>query len=158
MASFQTDILGAIAKIVGGAQPDATGNPYWYSGAGGIAGINGCYSVPPETIQVVPVGVVVAHEFETEYYPGHTMDKDMVRLLVLVRRNDSRTQTGLLNPFRDSVPDAFFNVMRLNNATNVWQALVKRGRTAVIPWGAIDYLGWEFEIDIDRNSNQALSD
>lgn len=162
MATFQ-DILDQVATVVGGNQPDPTGNPFWYSGdakgdGSGISGMKGCYAVPPETIQTTPVGVIISHQFETTYYPSHKMDEDVVRLLILVARRNARTSVGILNPYRDTVPAAFDQHMRLNASTNVWQTLVKRGHTSVVTWGAIPYLAWEFDLHVNRNLNETFTE
>ncbi len=161
MSTYQ-DVLNQVALIVGGTQPDPTHNPWWFSGATvgdgtGIAGLAGCYAVPPEVVETVPVGIILAHEFQTHYYPSLQQDEDTVRLMLLVRRNDSRTQVANLNPFRDSVPAAFATHMGLNASANVWQALVHSGRTGVFRWGDHPYLGWEFEIRIYRSHSAAFA-
>lgn len=151
-------ILDQVARVVGGSQPDPSGNIWWFSGkqtgdGTGIAGLEGCYSVPPDSIETVPVGVVIAHEFETTHYMSHKADVDRVRLQILVRTNDTRTQIANLNPYRDSVPAAFEQHMQLNASANVWQVLVKSGKTGVFSWGAQNYLGWEFDLTIYRDAS-----
>src|SRR5438093_7033151 len=126
MANTQ-DLLDLIASKVGGTRPDATGNPHLYSGyltgdATGLAGLHGCYSVPPETIQEPPLGIVMPGSFSVNsdrakdlLMQGEEYNVDDLTLMLLIRRNDAKTQFAVLNPFRDSVPAIFRAATQLGN-------------------------------------------
>ncbi len=166
MATFQ-DLLDQIALKIGGTQPDVTGNPHFYSGyvkgdATGISGIHGCYSVPPETVQEPPLGILLPGSFQVNpdrprdlLIQGEEYQIDDVHLLLLVRRNDAKTQYANLNPFRDSVPAALRAATQLGNPSlisgqSLLQVWPSSGRAGVFRWANTQLIGWDFTIRIAR--------
>src|SRR5467141_3625414 len=103
MADYQT-LLDTIALKIGGTQYAVGTNPHLYSGyltgdSTGISGIHGCYSVPPETVQEPPLGILLPGSFTINsdrardiLIQGEEYNIDDVHLLLLVRRNDAKTQ------------------------------------------------------------------
>src|SRR5438132_8563427 len=53
------DLYNNVALLVGGAQPDAANHPDWWSGTGGIAGVVGCFSMPPTLMNHPITGVTI---------------------------------------------------------------------------------------------------
>jgi hypothetical protein len=166
MAGFQ-DLLDAMAKVVGGTQSDSTTNPHFYSGyksqdGTGIAGIHGCYSVPPEVIGDPPIGVIVPGKFTVNsdrtrdlLTMGEEYNVDDLKLFLFVRNNDSKTQYANLNPFRDSVPAAFRAATQLGNAgliagQQILQVWCSDGRAGVFTWAGTSLIGWEFNLRVIR--------
>lgn len=156
-----------MAKVIGGNQPDVATNPHFYSGykngdSTGIAGIHGCYSVPPATIQEPPLGVLFPGPFTVNsdrakdlLVQGEEYNVDAIRLIVFVRNNDPKTQFANLNPFRDSLPAAIRAATQLGNPSliagqSILQVWVGGGQPGVFVYAATPYIGWEFTIKVAR--------
>lgn len=166
-ASFQ-DVADAVAKVVGGNAPDAVNRPRWFSGLenGDTSGLQvaygpafvGCYSAPPESLSDFPVGVVMVGPFEITsaqggdvYIQGEEINRDDLRLLILLGRGESESTMTNLNQFRDLVPAAFAAHMGIFATANVLQAFPKGGRPVVYnDWGGNRYVGIQFDIRVIR--------
>lgn len=146
--------------MVGGTAPDPTNNPHWFSGstAGdgtGVAGIAGCYSVPPETLPDPPIGVLTPERFHAMgperdiLIQGEEFNEDHIRISLLLWRNDLPTQYANLINYRDSVPAVFRSHMQLGGTVNL-DAFITEGRTGLVTWGGTEYIGWEFQLRIRR--------
>lgn len=166
MANTQ-DLLDLIASKLGGTQPDATHNPHFYSGyivgdSTGLSGLHGAYSVAPETVQEPPFAIVLPGAFSVNpdrakdlLMQGEEYNIDDLKLLLLIRRNDAKTQYAVLNPFRDSVPAVFRGATQLGNPSliagqSILQVWVASGRPGVFEWGGTTMIGWEFTLRVAR--------
>ena len=157
MADFQT-ILDQVARVVGGTAPDSTNRPRWFSGAQtgdstGVAGIKGCYSAPPETIQDVPTGLVMPLSFivpNSILTQGEEYNEDLIRLVLFVARNDPQTQWATLAPYRDTVAAAFRSHLQLFASLNVLDASLVNGKSGILDWGGTPYLVWDMTIRVRR--------
>jgi hypothetical protein len=167
VAGFQ-DLMDACAKVVGGNQPEPGTNPHFYSGYNnqqdgtGIAGLHGCYSVPPETIQEPPLGVILPGSFTVNsekqrdlLVQGEEYNVDNLKLFIFVRNTDSKTEFANLTPFRDSVPAAFRAATQLGNPNliagqSLLQVWCADGRPGVFTWGGTTLIGWEFTLRVLR--------
>lgn len=148
-------ILNKVAQLVGGTAPDPINSPYFFSGSQvgdntGIAGIAGCYSIPPETLPDPPIGIVIPENFTLQgpahsgqLMQGNEDNEDHIRIWVLLWRNDAPTQYANLIPFRDGVPALFRAHMQLGGLVNI-DAFIVAGHSAVMKWNGTEYLGWEF--------------
>ena len=167
MANDFQALLDAVAQLIGGNQPDAVNNPHFYSGyknqdASGIAGIHGCYSVPPASIQEPPLGILLPGPFVVNsdrakelLVQAEEYNVDSIRFLLLVRLNDPKTQFANLNPFRDSVPAAIRAHTQLGNPNlipgmSILQVWVSDGKPGVFVYASTQYIGWDFTIKVAR--------
>jgi hypothetical protein len=165
-AGFQ-DLLDAIAKLIGGNQPDPLTNPHFYSGykaqdGSGVAGIHGCYSVPPESIQEPPLAVILPGAFTVNsdkardlLVQGEEYNVDNLKLFLFVRNNDSKTQFANLNPFRDLIPTVFRAATQLGNASlisgqSILQVWCADGRPGVFTYAGTSLIGWEYTLRVIR--------
>lgn len=163
MASTFQDFLDQIASLLGGTQPDAGTNPHFYSSykAGGtppVAGLNGCYSVPPATLQEPPIAIIVPGPFTVNsdrakdlLAQGEEYQVDDLKLYVFVRENDPKTQFANLNPFRDSIPALMRSHLQLGNASllsgqSILQVSIAAGRPGVFTYAGTELIGWEFTL------------
>ena len=158
MASY-LDILDSIAKVIGGTAPDATNRPRWFSGVAagdgtGIAGLNGCYSIPPDgAAQDPPIAVLIP---DTGSYPGILVQGgqeriDNVRLIVVVPRNSPETQIPTLMSIADAVPSAFQAHMTAYSAANVMSVYPVRWRLlAGYNWSGEEHLALEYLLEVRR--------
>lgn len=148
MGDFQTDVLDKIAQVIGGA---ATSTPHFYSGAGGVAGISGCYSVPPPQVDKTPAGIVLLDTFKADLASeGAEDNEDQVRLLLLISPYKMEAELARLVPYRDSVPAAFRTHMQLFGAPDTLDAFVTSGRGGVHEWRGTSFLAYEFTVRIRR--------
>jgi hypothetical protein len=148
-------ILDRIGLLVGGSQPDPVNSPHFYSGvqvgdATGVAGIQGCYAIPPETLPDPPVAIVIPESFTTggpshsgQLMQGNEDNEDHIRIWVLLWRSDAPTQYERLIPFRDSMPALFRSHMQLGGLIDI-DAFLIAGHTGLMRWAGTEYLGWEF--------------
>jgi hypothetical protein len=152
------DLLGSVAKVVGGNQPDASGRPYWYSGrdladGSGVTGLAGCHSLPPEVLETTPVAIVLPGawvpmtNFPTQ---GHKVTEDAIRVWVMVGHDDLQSQMAMLVGFRDLVPTAFDSHMQLFNTAGVFTASCAEGQFREEPWAGSAYLVLEFVVRVQR--------
>jgi hypothetical protein len=152
-------LLDRIGLLIGGTAPDPVGSPHFFSGVQvgdgtGVAGIQGCYAIPPETLPDAPVGLVLPETF-TAGGPGHAGqlmqgnedNEDLIRIWLLLWRNDLPTQYALLVPFRDSIPALFRQHMQLGGLVNV-DAFIVHGTAGQLRWEATTYIGWEFVLRV----------
>ncbi len=151
--------LNNIAKIVGGTQPDATKNPYFYSGARvgdgtGVAGIKGCYSRPPFVVEEAPCGIVFTGRFRSTLDINLERQDEGYRLVVLVKKVDSRSDFAILNKFRDSIPAAFRGHITLLGAQDVVMTLVSDGRAIGMEYAGEKWWAWEYTVSVLRLPNQ----
>ena len=166
-----SDVFDAIALIVGGTQPDATNQPYFYSGVQkgdgtGIAGIKGCYSAPPENVSCdVPFAVVLmgtgtdGSDFRggsTLMY-GENFPQDMIRLQICVGRTQPEYQYDKLMDFRDLVPATFAGKLQLNATATVLDAFPQDYKFAHVTWGGTEYMCLEFRIRVRRQITQTYT-
>jgi len=163
------DILNRIGLLIGGSQPNAAESPYFYSGVQvgdgtGVQGIQGAYSIPPETLPDPPVALVLPDGFELGgtghrevLMQGNEYNEDEIKIWLLLWRNDAPTQFSSLVPFRDLIPALFRGHMQLNGLTDT-DAFVVRGHVSVMRWAGIDYLGWEFILRVRQVLVVAYSD
>jgi hypothetical protein len=155
------DLLKAMARLVGGNQPDATNNPYWFSGrdvgdSSGVAGLAGCYWPAPEVIQdtpvalILPVGGKLLQPFPTQ---GHKQLEDEVHVRVMVGHSDLPTMLTAVADFYDLVPATFdANMQLLNVAPNViFAANCHPPQVLEVEWGGSAYAALEFPVLIQRN-------
>jgi hypothetical protein len=167
MATGFQDLLDAIAKLVGGNQPDPQTNPHFYSGyknqdASGVAGLHGCYSVPPESIQEPPLAVLIPGPFNVNsdkakdlLVQGEEYNVDNLKLFLFVRNNDSKTQFANLNPFRDLIPAVFRGAVQLGNPAlivgqTILQITCADGRPGVFTYAGTSLIGWEYTLRVIR--------
>lgn len=149
MGDFQSDVLDKIAQVVGGAVSAA--DPHFFSGAGGIAGIAGCYSVPPENVDKMPLGIVLLDQFTSVLASiGEEDNDDQIRLLLLVAPYRIEAEMSKLTPFRDTVPAGFRAHTQLFSAPSTLSAFVVSGRGGVHQWRGNPYLAYEFTIHVSR--------
>lgn len=139
------DMLNAAAKVVGGTQPDPTGNPYWFSGrdvgdSSGVAGLSGCWSLPPSVLGATPIAMVLPGPWRPAdvTYPtqGHKFEEQELHVRVMVGHDDEQAQLALLVPFRDLVPPAFDSHMMLFNTAGVTSAWCSEGDFLEVSWPA----------------------
>jgi hypothetical protein len=152
-------VLDRIGLLIGGTQPDPVGSPHFYSGVQvgdgtGVAGIQGCYSIPPETLPDPPIAVLWPDKFEAmgpahagQLMQGNEDNQDDIYLWVLLWRNDLPTQYAAMVQYRDSIPALFRQHMQLGGLVNI-DAFVIAGRTGTMKWENDTYLGWEFTLRI----------
>ena len=164
MAGFH-DVLANIALIVGGTQPDATNQKYFYSGAqvgdgSGISGIKGCFSAPPLSINCdTPFAVVLlgsgsdGSDFRggANLYQGTLLKQDFVRLQICTGLSDSENQYDALIGFRDTVPTTLAGKMTLNSTSNVLDAFPQDYKFANVTWAGTEYMCLEFRIRVRRD-------
>lgn len=159
MATFQ-DLLGAVAQVVGGTQPDAVNNPFWYSGfevgdGTGVAGIKGCMSVPPGAIQDTPMAFCMGSTLRLSEEPRQGIKgyEDMIRIQLFVGRVETSVDYSVLDPFRDLIPAAFDSHMQLFATANVLDAVIIGGNPAALTWASQPYIGWDFHLRVRRLSS-----
>jgi hypothetical protein len=163
--SAYLDLLNAVARVVGGTQPDAAHatvpaalQPYWFSGkdtgdASGVAGLAGCSSLPPEVIQATPVGMVLPgpwHPLDATPIGGRKFTEDQIHVRVLVGHDDLTAQMARLVPFRDLVPPAFDGHMQLFNSAGVMTAWCADGDFMEVTWGGDVYVALVFIVHVQR--------
>lgn len=154
MGDFQTDVLDHIARVVGGTVSQS--DPHFFSGSlavdgSGVAGLNGCYSIPPASIEVPPVGIVLLSPFKAELMDqGEEDNTDEVRLVILVATADTEANIAELTPFRDLVPAAFRSHMRAFAMPNTGWCFVTGGDPGVHQWGGGEYFSWTFTLRVQR--------
>lgn len=147
-------VLNSIAQIVGGTAVSTV--PHFYSGVKvgdgtGISGVKGCWSSDPPSILATPVGIVIPQDFRAELRSqGEETNLDRVMLVLLAAPYDGTYQLPVMTPFRDLVPAAFRAHMSALGTAGVESCWVSSGRTRLHQYGGIDYLAWEFTIDLDR--------
>lgn len=155
------DLLAAVARIVGGTQPDAAGQPYWFSGhdagdASGVAGLAGCWSVPTETLGATPVGLVLPGPWRPDStmpaFPtqGHKFSEDEVHVRVMVGHDSEQALMARLVNFRDSVPPVFDAHMQLLNTAGVASAWCNEGDFQEVMWGGNVYFALVFVVRVQR--------
>jgi hypothetical protein len=159
------DVLANIALIVGGTQPDATNERYFYSGVqkgdgSGISGINGCFSAPPFVVNCDPPFGVVLLGTGTDggdlrgpgqLWQGTLLKTDMVRLQICVGLTDISNQYDTLIGFRDTVPATLAGKMTLNSTANLIDAFPGDYRFAHVTWASTPYQCLEFHIRVRRD-------
>jgi hypothetical protein len=179
VANFQ-DVLDAVAKVVGGTQPDAVNRPRWFSGdtVGDNTGLQpnaglalpvypsfkGCYSAASDSIIDIPIGVVLPGPFTVEgprsrdvYVRGVEHNIDDLRLIILINRQDAETTFTNLMPYRDLVPAAFAAAMTGASTANVLQMMVRGGKPISTSWGGSPFDGIEFTIRVIRSISRTYS-
>jgi hypothetical protein len=152
-------ILDRVALLIGGSQPDPVGSPHFYSGVQvgdgtGVAGIQGAYSIPPETLPDPPVALLFPSSFSAggpahagQLMQGNEDNEDLVNIWVLLWRNDLPTQYAAMVQYRDSIPALFRQHMQLSGLVNI-DAFIVHGHTATMAWESDTYLGWEFTLRV----------
>ena len=167
----------AIARIVGGTQPDnahtsiappsTVGNvtapdqrPFWFSGAdtgdaSGVAGLAGCWSVPTEKIPVTPVAMVLPDSWQPDaQFPfpvqGHKYRDD--RLVVRLFTGNAPMQIAIsqLEVFADTVTDAFDHHMQAFGEAGVSTVDCSTGRFLEVNWGGAAYFAIDFRVTVYR--------
>lgn len=156
MATFQ-DLLGAVAQVVGGTQPNPASDPFFYSGyqvgdGTGVAGLRGCYSTPPGAIQDPPLAFCMGGPFRLTEEPRQGIKgyEDSVSVQIMVGRVETSLDYSILDPYRDTIPAAFDTHMQLFAAANVLDAVIVSGRPGFFAWGRLPYVGWEFVLRVRR--------
>jgi hypothetical protein len=168
------DLYGNIALLVGGARPDSVNHADWFSGAGGITGVVGCFKFPP-TLMVNPidgtsltgvVGIVEPGPF-TSKRGTPQLEHDKVRLRILIQTTSGTTSGdptawATIVPYRDSIPSAFRSKMQIDptGAVTITPAVLEGFVTGGEPVGTSTrpplviggstFIGWDFTIDVDR--------
>ena len=159
-----SDVFDAISLIVGGTQPDATNKKFFYSGAQvgdstGIAGIKGCFSAPPLTIDCdTPFAIVLmgtgtdGSDFRggSNLTQGTLFKQDMVRLQICTGLTDPENQYDVLMDFRDLVPSTLAGKLTLNSTATVFDAFPQDYKFANVTWAATEYMCLEFHIRVRR--------
>ena len=159
-----SDVFDAIALIVGGTQPDATGQPFFYSGAQkgdstGISGIKGCYSAPPLSINCdTPFAVVFmgagtdGSDFRggSNLTQGTLFKQDMVKLQICTGLTSPNYQYDTLMDFRDTIPNTLAGKLTLNSTATVFDAFPQDYRFANVEWAGTTYMCLEFHIRVRR--------
>lgn len=152
-------ILDKVGLLIGGTQPNPIGSPHFYSGLQvgdntGVAGIAGCYSIPPETLPDPPVALLYPSSFDAmgpahagQLMQGNEDNQDDITIWVLLWRNDLPTQYAAMVPFRDSIPALFRQHMQLGGLINI-DAFIIHGHTGRMVHEAVEYIGWEFTLRI----------
>jgi hypothetical protein len=142
VADFQT-LLNAVAQVVGGTAPNPATEPFWFSGSQvgdgtGVAGLKGCFSTPPGSIEDPPMAFVIGGPFRLTDEPRQGIKgyEDM--------------DYSILDPFRDSVPAAFDSHMQLFSTPTVLDAVIVSGRPGFFAWGRFPFVGWEFGLRVRR--------
>lgn len=162
------DLLKAVAQVVGGTQPSLTQTsvspalqPYWYSGVdagdgSGVAGIAGCFSVPTDSIQATPVGMVLQGPWKPDTTvasgprQGHKYSEEQIHVRVMVGHDDEPDLMAALANFRDTVPTAFDTHMQLLQTTGVMQAWCADGDFLEVEWAGNVYLSLVFIVTVLR--------
>lgn len=165
------DLLTAVARVVGGTQPDATHSsvpvaqqPYWYSGrdAGdstGVAGVAGCFSVPTDVLTATPVGLVLPGPWRPDQslpaFPmqGHKFTEDEVHVRIMVGHDAEQALIARLVNFRDTVPPVFDAHMQLLNTPGVASAWCNEGDFIEVQWGGNVYFALAFIVRVQRGAN-----
>lgn len=168
--AFQ-DVLNAVARVVGGTQPDDAHTtavvdpedgfdyrPYWFSGADagdgtGIPGVVGCYSLPVGKLDVTPVGMVLSATWKREgQFPtqGQKFLSDELRVRVLTGHDNVTGDMAFLVNFRDLVEPAFDTHMELFGAAGVTAADAQSGEFLEIDLGGTTYLAAEVVVMVRR--------
>lgn len=157
MADSMDILMGRLARVIGGtvSLKDHT----FFSGAKavdgtGVAGIKGCYSVVPKTIQTTPVAIIYPAPFTaTLTSTGEEDNVDRFPVLLLVAPID-KSQISVLVKFRDSVPEAFRAHMRMYppdpNNPDALSGFIEGGTPGEHRFNGIDYYAWEFILRVDR--------
>jgi len=156
VAGFQ-DVADNIAYVIGGTVDPNNARRFSGNDFGGVwtgvAGIKYAYSAYPDTIQDLPMAIVLPRVFSVTREPltqGQEDNLDDFRALVLCSRQSPVDIWPTLIGFRDSVPTAFRSHMQLFGTANVLQAYVKSGRVGAIRWAGDDYLGVDFVVRVLR--------
>jgi hypothetical protein len=163
------DLLNALARVVGGTQPDAAHSsvtaalqPYWYSGletgdATGVPGIAGCFSVPTELITATPVGMVLQGPWAPDAAlgmsgprQGHRFTTDTIHVRTMVGHDAEADLMARLANFRDLVPAAFDAHMQLFGQPNVSSAWCETGDFIEVEWAGNVYFALVFMISVQR--------
>lgn len=166
-----SDVFDAIALIVGGTQPDATAQPFFYSGAQkgdstGISGIRGCYSAPPLSINCdTPFAVVLmgtgtdGADFRGSgmLMQGENFPVDLVKLQICTGLTDSENQYDALMAFRDLVPSTFAGKLSLNSTATVLDAFPQDYKFGNVTWAGTEYMALEFRIRVRRQITQTYA-
>ena len=152
-------ILDRVGLLIGGTQPDPTNKPHFFSGfqvgdQTGVAGIQGAYSIPPETLADAPCALLYPASFEAmgpahagQLMQGNEDNQDDITIWILLHRSDLPTQYALMVPFRDSIPALFRSHMQLNGLVNI-DAFIVHGHTGRLLHEAVEYIGWEFTLRV----------
>ena len=164
MSGFH-DVLANIALVVGGTQPNATTEPFFYSGAQkgdstGISGLTGCYLGPFDVINATPPFAVVMLGSGTAgsdfrggggLFQGTLFKQDYVKLQICVGLTEPQKQHDTLIAYVDLVPTAFAAKMTLNSTANMLDAFPEDYRFAQVKWGGTDYMCIEWRIRVRRD-------
>ena len=159
-----SDVFDALALIVGGTQPDATGQPYFYSGvqkgdSTGISGIKGCYSMPPESVNCdVPFAVILLDSGTdgSDFRGGDLLTQgtlfkqDFLKLQICVGRTQPAYQQDTMVDFRDAIPNALAGKLTLNSTATVFDAFPQSYKFGVVTWAGTPYDTLEFRIRVRR--------
>ena len=159
-----SDVFDAIALIVGGTQPDATHQKFFYSGAQvgdstGISGIKGCYSAPPLSINCdTPFAVVLmgtgtdGSDFKGGdlLTQGTLFKQDYVKLQICTGLTDSENQYDVLMDFRDLIPSTLAGKLTLNSTATVFDAFPQDYKFGNVTWAGTEYQSLEFRIRVRR--------
>lgn len=159
MSDPYSNILAAVAQVVGGNQPDPTGKPNWFSGrdkgdSSGVASLAGCWWPPPEVLADTPVAIVLPGPSRLlQAFPmqGHKQVEDAVHVRVLAGHADLPTMLSLIAVFHDSIPAAFDTHMTLLGQPNVLAA--NCGDQEFLDeasWGGTVYIGLELVVRVER--------
>lgn len=150
-----TDVLDNIARVVGGTA--VASKPGLYSGVRngndgtGVTGLKACWSRQPDTVQELPVGIVLAHRAtQTAQVQGRLDKKDELHLLILLSRNDSYSQTPAAVNFRDSISDAFLAHMQAYATPTAIQMFPTDFQYGLINYQGNEYMGWHITIEVLR--------
>jgi len=156
MAGFQ-DVLDGVANVIGGTVDPS--NARRFSGADfggpwtGVSGIKYALSAPPDTVQDMPMAIILPKDFSVTREPltqGQEDNQDDCKVWVLVSKEAPNDIWPTLVNFRDNIPAAFRSHMTMFGTANVLQAYVKAGRIGGVIWAGDPYFGLELVVRVIR--------
>lgn len=152
------NLLIAVAKVVGGNQPDAAGKPYWYSGkdkgdGSGVSGLAGAWWPAPEIVQDTPVALILPGPgklLQPFPHQGQKQIEDNIHVRVMVGHADLQTMLLMVVDFHDLVMSAFDTHMQLFGSTGVSSANCGPPQVLEVEWGGSSYAALEFVVKTVR--------
>jgi hypothetical protein len=161
-----------LALLIGGPQPDAANHPDWWAGAGGVAGVVGCFSVPPSMIQnpvtkanITGVFGIIRRSPFTARRGGVEVRHEMLRLRLLIQATGGvPSAEAIILPYADIIPDTLRGSMMLDPAgavtldRPVLEAFVTGGTPIdLLQIAGERFIGWDFTVNVDRSAIRTMT-